>query len=373
MSTAKDRRDTQDGPGIRVALVGCGRIADLQCLGYLDHPRASIVAVCDPDEEKARSRAVEWGAELVYTEFEALLDDPGVDVIDILTPHDLHAKQAVGALAAGKHVSLQKPPARDLAEFDEIATAARKSRRLFRVFDNFMHYPPHVKARELVEAGDIGEPVSVRIKTAAGQPSAGWTVDPDSLRWRVDPERCGGGPITFDHGYHCYSMGRFFMPEEIDRVHAFINWTELPDGSRYDGPAMVTWTYEGTLPRYGSWEVIASLQMQVRSDYYVSDDRIEIHGTEGIIWINRCTGKLLDEPSLVVYRGGQTRAFHDLESDWAESFRLGGRDFIDAILRGQRPRQDVEEARQTLAFAFAAALSAEEAREVTIAEILDKA
>jgi predicted dehydrogenase len=101
----------------------------------------------------------------------------------------------------------------------------------------------------------------------------------------------------------------------------------------------------------------------------VSDDRIEIHGTDGIIWVNRCTGKLLEEPSLVLYREGETRALHDLPTDWAESFRLGTRDFVDAILEGRAVGLDVDDARATLAFALAAQKSAAESREVLIAEI----
>jgi predicted dehydrogenase len=101
----------------------------------------------------------------------------------------------------------------------------------------------------------------------------------------------------------------------------------------------------------------------------VSDDRIEIHGSEGILWVNRCTGKLLDEPAVVLYRDGETRAFHDLACDWAESFRLGGIDFVDALLEGRTPELSAEEARQTLAFALAAARSADERREVLLSEL----
>ena len=109
--------------------------------------------------------------------------------------------------------------------------------------------------------------------------------------------------------------------------------------------------------------------MRVRSKYYASDDRIEIHGTEGIIWVNRCTGVLLDEPALVLYRDGETRAWHDIPSDWAESFRLGAHDFIDALIEGRQPAQDVDDAAATLRFAIAAHVSACEAREVRLDEI----
>ncbi len=367
MSNPEVRPLERDKVGI--GIVGCGRIADLQCLGYLAHPRAEIVAVCDVDEDLARRRATEWAARAAYRELDALLDDPAVDAVEILTPHHLHEAHAVAALRAGRHVSLQKPPTRTLDELDRVAAARAASGCTLRVFENFMFYPPHRRALELVEQGAIGEPLSIRLKTAAGRPGDGWEVTPRTQAWRLDTGSCGGGATTFDHGYHCFNMGRFFMPAEVDRVHAFIHWIELGPDQRIDAPALISWRYAGDVPRYGSWEVIASLGMRVRSDYYVSDDRIEIHGSEGILWVNRCTGKLLEEPAVVLYRDGETRAFHDLDGDWASSFRLGGIDFVDRLLEGRPPEHGLEEARRTLAFALAASRSAAEGREVAIAEI----
>jgi predicted dehydrogenase len=354
---------------IRIGMLGLGRIADLQCLGYREHPRAEIAAVCDRDPQRARARAAAWGVARVHRDAEALFADPELDAIEILTPHDLHAEHAIAALEAGKHVALQKPPTRTLAELDRIAAAAARSGRTVRVFENFSYYPPHRKAKELVDAGAVGVPLSVRIKTAAGRPDAGWRVEPASLAWRMRRDACGGGPTTFDHGYHCFQMGRSFVPAAVERVHAFVHWTRLGEDAWYDGPALISWKYAGETPRYGSWEVIASLAMRVRSHYYVSDDRIEIHGSEGIVWVNRCTGKLLEEPSVVLYREGETRAFHDLPTDWAESFRLGTRDFVDALLEGRQPHQDLADARRTLSFALAAARSAAEGREVALDEL----
>jgi predicted dehydrogenase len=86
--------------------------------------------------------------------------------------------------------------------------------------------------------------------------------------------------------------------------------------------------------------------------------------------VNRCTGQLLDEPALVLYRDGETRAFHDLETDWAASFRLGTMDFVDALRAGRDAPQDGAAARHTLAVALAVGRSAAEGREVAVAEIL---
>lgn len=353
---------------VQVGILGCGRISTLQVIGYLDHPRARVAAVCDVDEPLARRRAEEWGAATAYTRLEDLLEDPEVNAVEILLPHHLHVRAAVAALQAGKHVSLQKPPTFTLGEFDEIRRAAEEAGRRLRVFENFMFYPPHVKARELVRGGAIGEPVSVRIKTAAGRFEDGWSIPAAAQSWRMDPASCGGGPTCFDHGYHCFHMGQFFISEPVERVHAWIHVSRFGERAIYDGPALISWKYAG-VPKFGSWEVIASIGMRVRSKYYASDDRMEIHGTEGVIWVNRCTGALLDEPALVLYRDGETRAWHDLATDWAESFRLGAHEFIDALLEGRQPAQSPDAAASTLRFALAAHLSAYEGREVGLTEI----
>lgn len=353
---------------VRVGIIGCGRIATLQVLGYLEHPAASVTAVCDLDLERARRCAAEWGAPRAYARVEEILADGAVDAVEILLPHHLHAAVAAAALAAGKHVSLQKPPTFTVGELDGLATAAAAAGRWLRVMENFSYYPPHVHARELVRAGAIGEPLSVRIKTAAGRFEDGWPVPSGAQQWRMDPATCGGGPTCFDHGYHCFQMGRFFIAEPVEQVHAWIHVNRFGDGAIYDGPALIGWKYRG-VPKFGSWEVIASIGMRVRSRYYASDDRMEVHGSEGIIWVNRCTGALLDEPAVVLYRDGETRAWHDLATDWAESFRRGAHEFVEALRADRQPAQDAADAAETLRFAIAAHRSAVAGRPVFLAQI----
>jgi len=353
---------------IHVGIIGCGRIADLHAPGYLDHPNAEITAVCDRDKDLLQQRQRAWQARKAYTDYGDLLADPDIDAVEILLPHHLHKEVATAALEAGKHVSLQKPPTLTLGELSSLQETALRMERRLRVFENFMYYPPHVKARELVQSGAIGEPLSVRLKTAAGRFDDGWSVPPSSQAWRMDAALCGGGPTCFDHGYHCYNMATFFIAEPIERVHAWIHVNRFGAAGVYDGPAFVSWKYAG-VPKFGSWEVIASIGMKVRSKYYPSDDRTEIHGSEGILWINRCTGNLLDEPPLVLYRDGETRAWHDIPADWAESFRLGTHDFIEALREGRQPAQSADEAMATLRMAIAVHVSACEHREVALSEI----
>ena len=237
-------RVTQQSDRVRVGIVGGGRIADLNVIGWLEHPAGEVTAVCDVDEATRTRRAAEWGCK-AYANLDEMLADPHVDAVEILTPHHLHMPHAIAALRAGKHVSLQKPPTRSLAEFDAVAAAAAEAGTTFKVYENFMFYPPHVLARSLIDAGEIGDVLSVRIVTAAGRlgTGQGWDVPAASNAWRIDPSLCGGGMMTFDHGFHCFQMGRFFVDHPIDTVHAFINVFDLGDGRQLDMPALISWRY----------------------------------------------------------------------------------------------------------------------------------
>ncbi len=333
-------------------------------------PAARVVAVCDPVAERADRLARDCGGAAVTADIDAFLATPGLEAVEILTPHHLHADHAVAALEAGKNVSLQKPPARNMEELERIARAASRASGTFRVFENFMHYPVHVKARELIETGAIGQPLSLRLKTAAGRPEDGWAVEPDALTWRMNEETCGGGPTTFDHGYHCYNLARCFMGAEVDTVHAFVSWYGEERSSRYDGNSIVSWRYEGEPERFGSWEVVASIGMRVEGSYYAEDDRAVIHGTDGYISISGCTGHTGDDAPLTLYRDGRTEVFGDLERDWASSFECGATDFVHAIRDGRQPDQGVEDARRTLAVALAVGLSAETGAEIAVSDLL---
>src|SRR5215468_11531751 len=186
---------------VRLAIVGCGNISQLNAPGYLQHPRCEVVALCDTMPDRATRRAREWGiTSRIYSDFKQVLDDPAIDAVELLTPTWMHADQIVAALGAGKHVSAQKPLAISVAEADRIAEAVARARTTFRVTENFLYYPPIVKAKELLEAGVIGEPSLVRIHTTRAQRVTGLAIDldPAAAVWRRDPAKNPGGVLYDD-------------------------------------------------------------------------------------------------------------------------------------------------------------------------------
>ncbi len=322
------------GRKLRVGFVGLGRVFDLNVRGYLNHPEAEVAALCESDPALLARRAAEHSA-LATQDFEEFLRSD-LDLVEILTPHPLHETMTAAALAAGAHVSVQKPMAMTLAECDRMIAAADASGKRLKLFENFVFYPPLVRARELLRDGAIGKPLHFRMKVVMADRAQAWAVPEAASRWRHALAADGrGGPMVFDHGHHMMAVALWLFGDVRDGF-ACIESTESPAGV-YDAPATMTWRHLDP-PVHGMWDVSLALKMTLRTDYYADAERFEIQGEEGIIQVTRCSDRMLDEPALTLYRGGEVRAFHNLDADWSNSFPRSTRHFLD-VLAGREPQE----------------------------------
>jgi predicted dehydrogenase len=342
---------------LRVGFIGTGRISDLHAIEYLKNERTELIAVCDIDIKSAQLRAAAWGvpSNHVFTNYQDLLALKEVDLVEIITPHHLHRQHTLDAVAAGKHISLQKPMSLNLAEADEMIAAAKKAGVVLKVFENFIFYPPVMHAKALIDAGEIGEPLTIRIKSNAAYSPNAWPIPSAAQNWRFDNAKSGGGPLVFDDGLHKFSLAWYFMGSVAEEVHAWIGSLEAPLGGTVgviDSPAIVSWKFSKN--RFGSLEVVFSPEMVVDTIYYAQDDRIEITGTKGVIWITRGHGKMMDVPPVVMYKDMKTFTFSDMPVDWKHSFINSTRHFIDAYFNGEPPSLTGEQGREILRFALAA-------------------
>src|ERR1700730_6454627 len=329
---------------VRLAIVGCGNICQLNAPGYLEHPRCDVVALCDAEWARADLRARQWGiTPRIYKDYAQVLDDPSVDAIELLTPTYLHADQIVSALSAGKHVSCQKPLAVSVAEADRIAEAVARAGKTFRVTENFLYYPPIVKAKELLDAGAIGEPSLVRIHTTRAREIVGGvlTLEPDAAVWRRDPGRNPGG-VLYDDGVHKYATAAFWIGE-IGDVSAIV--TRGKD-FLMETPSVATWRFKGR-DCLGIVDYTYAPEMTMQARYARVDEFFEIHGSRGIICVTRCSGEMLDLPAVVVLRGRETVTYQ-VPTDWRLGFDGAAADFIDGLLEGRQPAQDVQAAKRML-------------------------
>jgi len=350
---------------LRVGITGLGRIFDLNCLGYRDNPGATVVALCDTRQDLLDRRASLFPQARLVRDFADLLR-LDLDLVDILTPHPLHAAMVVTALRAGAHVSVQKPMAMTVDEADGMLAAAKESGRALKCFENFVFYPPLVRAKALLEAGAIGRPLHFRMKVVSGDRQHAWPVPAETTAWRQALGRAGlGGPMIFDHGHHMLAVACWLFGDVRD-AFARIEETTLPNGSVVDAPASLTWRHRDP-PVHGIWDITVAPRMRVRTDYYAGHERFEIQGETGIITVTRCSDRFLDEPALTVYADGEVRAFHNIETDWGASFRLSTEHFV-RFLHGEERRAvlTAEEGRRVLELAHLLMRSSREERPLTL-------
>ena len=357
---------------VRVAIVGCGRISDLHEVGYREREDSCIVAVCDTKKARAREKAKAWGVENVYTNYKELLTNPDIDLVELLVPHHLHAEMAVNACRAGKHVSVQKPMALNVAEADQMIEAAEQAGVILRVYENFVFYPPHVRAKEMIKAGEIGEPQMIRMHVGTGKSETGWRVPLSSWLWRINDTKCGGGLLIFDHGYHLFSLAYYLMGE-VERVYAWMDNSPVGGGipmrvAEVDAPATIMFQFKHPR-RYGLLDFTYTPDMVMDSFYYTDDDRVEVIGEKGILFINRCTARTVDLPPLMLFRDGVTSEIPVERFEWHDSFMDCTRHLIEVLHEGGEPVLDGPTGRAVLQFALAAHVSAREGREVRPDEV----
>ena len=334
---------------VRIAIVGCGNVSQLNVPGYLKHPNCEVYALCDNVPGKAESRARQWGiSPKIYTDFEQVLNDSNVDAVELLMPHHLHLPMTVAALGAGKHVSCQKPMCGSISEADEMIAAASKARTKFRVTENFIYYPPILKAKELLDSGAIGEPSLVRFHAVQGGDvkNPQLTMDPDAWVWRRNSALNPGG-MVWDDGVHKFSTAMKWVGE-IEKVFGIVTKT---DDYILEVPFVAIWKFKDR-DCLGVYEYAHAPQMTVRGKYFGNDDYMEIHGSKGSIHVTRCISEMLDLPPVLLVKGTETESF-DVPSDYIESFHGAANDFIDSIIEDRQPDLDGEFAKKTVQVALA--------------------
>ncbi len=353
-----------------MAIVGCGRISDLHQLGYRGREDGRIVAVCDSNKGRARQKAKEWGIEKVYVDYRQVLEDKEVDLVELLTPHYLHCTMTVQACQAGKHVSVQKPMALSAAEADEMIMAADQAGVMLRIYETFVYYAPAVRAKQMIQAGEIGDIRAIRLHVSTGTSDTGWKVPLSAWLWRFNASKCGGGPLVFDHGYHLFSLA-YYLGGPVERVYAWIDQTPVSEAAglvHVDAPAMIMFQYQASRC-YGELDIEHTPKMRIYSDYYADDDRIEVIGEKGMIFINRYTARTLDLPELMLFKDGKTTPIPVMGVDWGDSFTAATQDLLEKLQTGQQARLDGPTGKAVLQFTLAALQSASERREVRPEEV----
>lgn len=171
------------------------------------------VAASSP--ESARRAAATLGAERAFESADELVAADDVDVVHICTPNHLHVPLAEAALAAGKHVILEKPIAMDAESAQTLADAAARSGKIAAVPFVYRFYPTVREARERVRAGNTGP-----VRLIHGTYLQDWLLRPTDDNWRVEEDLGGASRAFADIGSHWCDLAEFVTGHRIVRLCA---------------------------------------------------------------------------------------------------------------------------------------------------------
>ena len=184
-----------------VAILGCGLIGQKRSKVLTG---AKLVVCADVDEKRARSLAAGFPDCEATTDWSSAVCHSDIDIVIVATTNDALIKASLAAVQAGKHVLVEKPAARNLSELDLLVNAAQKYNVQVRVGFNHRYHPALLKARELIQAGELGELMFVRGRYGHGG-RKGYDRE-----WRSNPSLSGGGELI-DQGVHLIDLSRWFL------------------------------------------------------------------------------------------------------------------------------------------------------------------
>jgi D-xylose 1-dehydrogenase (NADP+, D-xylono-1,5-lactone-forming) len=266
-------------------------------------PKVELVAVASRDQTRAEEYARTWEIERAYGSYEALLADPEIEAVYISLPNTMHCEWSVKALEAGKHVLCEKPLSRHADQVEAAFDASERTGLLLSEAFMYRHSPQTKRAKELVDAGAIGE---LRLVRSAFSYSL---YDEDNIRLRTDVE----GGALMDVGCYTVSGSRLFGGEP-EKVY----------GEAWFGPSGTDWIFTGTLRFPGN--AIAAFDCGTAMP---DRDELEAIGSEGSLFLDdpwHC-----HVPVIELRRDGKVER---IELEPVDSYRLELENLSDAI-RGE--------------------------------------
>jgi predicted dehydrogenase len=327
-------------------VIGCGKIAVTRTIpGILRSRNARLVALMDSDPARAENAAKIFGAEFWTGDLDRSLSLKNLDAVYVGSPAAAHRDHTIRSAEAGKHVLCEKPMALSVADCAAMAEACRRAHVKLQIGFMMRFHPVHQRVKELIECGDLGEPIQGRAQLSHYHVE--WNED-GSRNWRQFFASAGGGSLM-DMGIHCVDLLRWWMGD-VQSVSAMT--ATLGNDYEVEDTAMVLMRLEkGRLAT-------------VDSTYAARGCRhvFEVYGTKGAVR-GVDTISQLAEGSLTIVRGIREEVYPyqsvDLYSAEIEHFQ-------DCVLAGKQPLVGPEEGWRNLEVCLAAYRSNREQRVIAM-------
>jgi len=345
---------------LKIGVIGCGKIAEVRhAPEYDENAECELAGFFDVAPARAQALADEFGGQ-VFDSIPALLAS-GVEAVSVCVTNTLHAQVSIAALDAGVHVLCEKPMATTPEDCRAMVDAAARSGRQLMIGLNQRLARAHVKAKEILDSGQLGRILAFRTSFCHPGPE-GWTGQRDS--WFTDRKLAGFG-VMADLGVHKTDLIHYLTGQRIVRTFATLATLDKKTSAGAPIPvednAIAIYTLEngalGTM--HVSW-----------TDYGAEDNSTRIFCTGGTL-------RLYDDPdaSLIVETADGQVARHQLDRLTSnKSQTTGGRTstgvidaFVASVLTGQPSCASGESALHAMDVVFANQRSADTGVPVDIA------
>ena len=333
---------------ISVGIIGAGRIGRLHAehLAYRV-PDANIVAIADVFLEAAEKCAADLQIPSAVQDHREIMDNSEIKAVIVCSSTDTHAQMIEEAAAAGKHIFCEKPIDFDLARIDRALEAVDKAGVKLQVGFNRRFDPNFKRVREMVAAGEIGEPHILRITSRDPGPPP------------IEYIKVSGG-IFLDMTIHDFDMARYLIGSEVTEIYAaggVMVDPEIGEAGDID-TAVITLHFANG--------VIGTIDNS-RKAVYGYDQRVEVFGSEGMVAVSNNT------PDTSVYSNAEgvhssLPLFFFVER-YTDSYIAEMQAFIECIQQDKTPPVTGVDGRIPVVMGYAAKKSYQEDRPVKLSEV----
>ena len=248
---------------LRIGVIGLGWFGEIHCEAILGVPNLELAALCTRTPERLKALSAKFGVTKTFRDYREMLADPDLDAVSIVTMWDQHTDPTLAALAAGKHVFLEKPMASTIADCNKIIAAAKKARGILQIGHICRFNPRYRMAKQAIDAGKIGKIVAMSSRRNI---PAAWT--PEILN-KI-------GPIVGD-AIHDTDLMLWFTGDRVASAYA---QTVSVRGLKFPDIGQTMYRFRG-----GATATLETVWCMPEKTPFDIDERMSIIGTEGIIHI----------------------------------------------------------------------------------------
>lgn len=321
--------DLDAGAGVGafgVAFLGCGFITGVHSrhLRALDQTHRIRASYASRDLAKAERFRAKYDGERAYGDYASAIADPAIDAVVVAVPPAHHLELTLAALAAGKHVLVEKPAFFTSAEYEQVI-AARRPGQVVLVGENDHYKPLAVTLRGLLAEGAIGELVMVSLVTVADKPK-------QAEDWRND-EQLAGGDAFFEEGIHWLHIANSLGPRitRIDGHRPALAADVAQQSDRRSRSMLAAFDYDnGAVGALLYSREIPSLLRGARISKLYGRDGVITFESNGAGVLVRSRGRL---PRVVL------PGFRDIRG-----YQAMYRDLVDSARAGRQPEMSLENA-----------------------------